>query len=88
MGPAVCQLYLKMLDLTALLTKDTIEPLHLPGLLTGGANAPGQPPCRSCAGRSLCMQSAALHFDVPVLEEDGGAGYRRREGRHRLPRMA
>jgi hypothetical protein len=67
-----------MLDLTALLTKDSIEPLTLPGMRAvlvaehsvRFAHRPD--PCRFCGARAMIHRNAH-RYSVPGFEQDGGA---------------
>ena len=78
---------IKMLDLTALLTKDRIEPLALPELFAGGAIAPGKPSCRFAQASGMIHSSMLVGIAYGPLKR-WRCGQLRREGRHLLARMA
>ncbi len=83
----LCQPYIKMLDLTALLTKDRIEPLALPELFAGAADAAGKPSCRFAQASGMIHSSMLVGIASRPLKR-WRCGQLRREGRHLLTRMA
>jgi hypothetical protein len=68
-----------MLDLTALLTKDSIEPLALPGMRADGTNVP--PPFApltvpipgALAAARAMIHRNARRCSAPCSEQDGGS---------------
>ena len=59
---------IKMLDLTALLTKDRIEPLALPELFAGEAGASGKPSCDLAASMGMIHSSSSRYDHTGPLE--------------------